>query len=256
MLGGRSPSMVAKEAFSGRNYVALWRMLRLYPQFRENLSRYFLARGAYPYACRVRTPAGIVAPTLFSHHDMWTINEVFCRQDYGAHRSANVVVDVGSNIGISALFFLTRNASCRCWLFEPVPRNVERLRANLAGFENRYELREAAVGEREGRVRFGVEESGRYGGIEVATERSIEVDCIGINQVLEKVLGAHPIIDVLKIDTEGTELSIVRGIQPELLRQVRTVYLEVDRRPDLELEPFDTAFHNETWVLQNRLLSA
>jgi Methyltransferase FkbM domain len=74
--------------------------------------------------------------------------------------------------------------------------------------------------------------------------------------VLEEVLGAHPIIDVLKIDTEGTELSIVRGIQPELLRQVRTVYLEVDRRPDLELEPFDTAFHNETWVLQNRLLSA
>jgi FkbM family methyltransferase len=248
--------MVAKEALSGRNYVALWRMLRLYPQFRENLSRYFLARGVYPYPCQVRTPAGIVAPTLFSHHDMWTMNEVFCRQDYGAHRHANVVVDIGSNIGISALFFLTRNPACRCWLFEPVPRNVERLRVNLAGFEKRYELREAAVAEQEGRVRFGVEESGRYGGIEAATERAIEVDCIGINQILEEVLGAQPIVDVLKIDTEGTELSIVRGIQPELLRQVRTVYLEIDRRPELELEPFDTAFHNETWVLQNRLLSA
>jgi FkbM family methyltransferase len=170
----------------------------------------------------VRTPAGIVAPTLFRHHDMWRMNEVFCRQDYGAYRSANVVVDIGSNIGISALFLLTRNASSRCWLFEPVPRNVERLRANLAGLENRYELRDAAVAEQEVRVPFGVEESGRYGGIEVATERSIEVDCVGINQGLEEVLGTHPIVDVLKIDTEGTELSSVRGIQRELLRQVRT----------------------------------
>jgi FkbM family methyltransferase len=247
--------MVAKEVLRGRNYVALWRMWRLYPRFRDNLGRYFLGRGAYPYACQVDTPAGLVAPTLFSYHDMWTMNEVFCRQDYGAQEQANVVVDVGSNIGISALFFLTRNASCRCWLFEPVPRNVERLRTNLAGFEDRYELREAAVAEREGRVRFGVEESGRYGGIGVATGRSIEVDCIGINEVLEQVLSVHPVIDVLKIDTEGTELDIVRGIRSELLRRVRTLYLEVERRPEFELEPFDASFHNETWVLQNRLLS-
>jgi FkbM family methyltransferase len=246
--------MVAKEILSGRNYVALWRMWRLYPSFRENLGRYLMGRGSYPYGCRIRTPEGMVAPTLFSRHDMWTVNEIFCRQDYGADRSARTVIDVGSNIGISALFFLTRNPHCRVWLYEPVPRNVERLRGNLAGYERRYTLRQAAVADREGRAEFGVEESGRYGGIGVDTGRSIEVPCLAINDVVEEVLDSVPAVDILKIDTEGTELGIVRALRPELLNRVRTVYLEVQRRPDTVLESFESSFHNETWVLRNRAL--
>jgi FkbM family methyltransferase len=247
--------MVAKEILSGRNYAALWRMWRLYPSFRENLRRYFLAGGEYPYDCQVRTPAGVVAPTLYSTHDMWTMNEVFCRQDYAADPPARVVVDIGSNIGISALFFLTRGSLCRCWLFEPVPRNVERLRRNLSGYEDRFELRQVAVAEASGRVEFGVEDSGRYGGIGVETGRSMEVACVGINEVLEEVLGSVPAVDILKIDTEGTELEILRAIRPELLRQVRTAYLEVERRPESAPEAFKSEFHNQTWVLGNRTLS-
>jgi FkbM family methyltransferase len=248
--------MVAREILSGHNYLALWRMWRVYPRFRENVGRYFLGRGEYPYVCQALTPAGIVAPTLFSRHDMWTMNEIFCRQDYGADPHAKVVVDVGSNIGISALFFLTRNESCRCWLFEPVPANVERLRRNLSGYEDRYTLRQVAVAATPGRAEFGVEESGRYGGIGVGTGRSIAVDCAGVNDVLGEVLASHPTVDVLKVDTEGTELEIVRAIRPELLRRVRNLYLEVERRPLEELQPFDSAFHNQTWVLRNKALSA
>lgn len=244
--------MVAREAVRGRNYVALARMRQVYPDFLENAGRYFLGRGAYPYTCRVRTPQGLIAPTLYSTHDMWTVNEVFCRRDYGDDRSGGVVVDVGSNIGISALFFLTRNAHCRTWLYEPVPRNVERLRDNLAGYESRYELVEAAVSAEGGRVSFGVESSGRYGGIGVATGEAIEVTCLGINDVLTRVLGAVQFVDVLKIDTEGSELVTLEAIRPELLARVRTVYLEVARRPERPPEAFEDSFHNETWVLRNR----
>lgn len=246
--------MVAKEVLSGRNYAALWRMWRLYPRSLENLGRYFLGRGEYPYNCEVRTPAGLVAPTLYSTHDMWTMNEVFCREDYAADPRARVVVDIGSNIGISALFFLTRNPSSRCWLFEPVPRNVERLRRNLSGYEGRFEVREVAVADAGGRVEFGLEDSGRYGGIGVETGRSMEVACVGINDVLEEVLHSAPAVDVLKIDTEGTELEIIRAIRPELLGRVRRAYLEVERRPESAPEAFDSRFHNQTWVLRNRRL--
>jgi FkbM family methyltransferase len=246
--------MVAREALSGRNYAALWRMWRLYPRPLANLGRYFLGRGEYPYNCEVRTPAGLVAPTLYSTHDMWTMNEVFCREDYGADPRARVVVDIGSNIGISALFFLTRNPSCRCWLFEPVPRNVERLRRNLSGYEGRFEVREVAVADAGGRVEFGLEDSGRYGGIGVETGRSMEVACVGINDVLEEVLDSAPAVDILKIDTEGTELEIIRAIRPELLGRVRRAYLEVERRPESAPETFDSRFHNQTWVLRNRRL--
>jgi FkbM family methyltransferase len=256
MLGGRPISMLAREILSGRNYIALWRMWRLYPDFTENLGRYLLGRGSYPYGCRIRTPDGKVAPTLFSTHDMWTVNEIFCRQDYGDDRSAGTVVDIGSNIGISALYFLTRNRHCRVWLYEPVPLNVERLRANLVGYEERYELRESAVASAPGRARFGVEDTGRYGGIGVATDRSIEVTCVGINEVIEEALDTSKEIDVLKVDTEGTELEILQAIRSDLLRRVRTVYLELQRRPDAAPHRFDSAFHNETWVLRNRSLGA
>ena len=109
------------------------------------MRRYFLGRGDYPYRCPVRTPAGIVAPTLYSSHDMFTVNEIFCREDYASGSGVRTVVDVGSNIGLSALYFLTRDPGCHCLLYEPVPRNVERLRLNLAGYEERYTLHEAAV---------------------------------------------------------------------------------------------------------------
>ena len=179
MLGGRSRLMVAREILRVRNYRALVRMARVYPELGQALRRYFLGRGDYPYRCPVRTPAGIVAPTLYSSHDMFTVNEIFCREDYGTGTGVRTVVDVGSNIGLSALYFLTRDPACRCLLYEPVPRNVERLRLNLAAYEDRYTLHEDAVAAAPGPVSFGVEDTGRYGGIGVATGRTIEVSSVG-----------------------------------------------------------------------------
>ena len=255
MLGGRPPSMVVKEALRKRNYVAVWRMINSLDRPLEGLRRYFLGTGRYPYACEVDTPAGAVSPTLYSRDDIWTVNEVFCRQDYGDDRSAHTVVDIGSNIGISALYFLTRNVDCRVWLYEPVPRNVQRLRENLAGYEDRYALHEAAVAPAAGRVSFGIEESGRYGGIGVETGRTMDVFSVGINEALSEVLESVPVVDILKIDTEGTELEILDAIRPELLRRVQTVYLEVERRPLGTPEGFEFDYYNETWMLRNRSLS-
>ncbi len=45
-----------------------------------------------------------------------------------APRDISVVVDFGSNIGISALYFLTRNQDIKVYLFEPVPQNILRLK--------------------------------------------------------------------------------------------------------------------------------
>jgi FkbM family methyltransferase len=250
VLGGREPSLVLSEIVQRENYSALWRMFRRYPGPSKNLGRYFFGWGSYPYRCRVRTPLGEVAPTLYSHHDIWTVNEVFCREDYAAGPSLGTVVDIGSNIGISALWFLTRNETSRCYLYEPVPANLERLRANVAGFEDRCELVEAAVADRRGKVRFGIEPTGRYGGVGLELDDEIEVDCLEINDVLAEILEREGTIDVLKLDTEGLELPTVQAIRSELLRRIDVIYFEWPEEPEVHPGLFERSYANTTCALR------
>lgn len=253
MLANRRLASVLLAPLRRRNYRALRNMYRLYPSFVENLYRYVLERGAYPYDCAVRTPAGTVTPRLYSLHDLLTLNEVFCREDYRVPAEARVVVDVGANIGISALYFLTRNREARCHLYEPVPNNVQRLRHNLAAFEDRYVLNTEAVANFDGLVSFGTEPTGRYGGIGAATGHSIEVRCRDVNAVLRDVLAVERLIDVLKIDTEGSEEETVRSIAPDVLERIGRIYFESPHAPrPLHGTIFDQRFSGNICVLTNR----
>lgn len=226
MIGNRSIKKILKAATLRQHYIALFNMGRLYPRFFENLWRYLTAKGSYPYQITVRTPVGPVSMQLYSHHDLLTVNEIFCRQDYFADASLRHVIDLGSNIGISALYFLTRNADSNCILYEPNPRNVERLQQNLRGYEGRYTLIQCAVSDQAGQLEFGVEPTGRYGGIGMKTGESIVVQCVHINDVLKEALQKASRIDVLKIDTEGVEIQTVNAISPEILPRISAIYLE------------------------------
>jgi FkbM family methyltransferase len=252
VLGGRPLSFALKELVAPRNYVALVRMGRVCERPLDVARRYLLGGGDYPFVCAVRTPLGVVRPTLYTHHDVWTLSEIFCREDYRAGSDIGVVVDVGSNIGLSGLYFLTRNATCRCYLFEPDPRNVGRLRQNLAGLADRWSIEEVAVGPKEGVVSFGREPTGRYGAVGAATPDVIQVHCLSINDVLEVVLAREGAIDVLKVDTEGLEMDTVSAIRPDLLDRVETVYFESPRAVHLHEDRFDASFANETVTLRRR----
>jgi FkbM family methyltransferase len=235
MLGNRNLKKILTAAFQKRHYIALVNMSKLYPNFLENLWRYLTGRGQYPYDIKVRTPVGIISMRLYSHHDLLTVNEIFCRHDYFADTSLRYVVDLGSNIGISALYFLTRNSNSKFILYEPDPRNVEKLRWNLRELENRYVLVQSAVSDESGQFEFGIEPTGRYGGFALKTGEKIVVNCININEVIRNALQDASPIDILKIDTEGVEIQTVEAIEPELAQSISTVYLE--SRPSKELHP-------------------
>lgn len=254
VYGDRSLSKIAGSVFQSQHYVALWNMYRNYPAFLENLKRYISARGEYPYSVQVNTPLGLVCPTLNSHHDLLTVNEIFCRQDYFADSSLGTVVDLGSNIGISALYFLTRNYTSRCYLFEPDPKNVEKLGRNLAGHESRFVLEKAAVSDLSGVFTFGVEDTGRYGGIGVDTGKYIEVECLEINEVLWRIVDKEKVIDVLKIDTEGVETRTVKAIEEDLLGSIKRIYLESEPREMLHPEIFEQHQYGTVCQLRNKKL--
>lgn len=252
MLGGRPLARIVKEIARPRNYLALARMFRVCRDPLDIARRYFLGGGTYPHRCELRTPLGDVSATVYSHHDVWTIVEVFCRGDYRVDPDIEVAVDVGSNIGISALYFLTRNSTCRAYLYEPDPRNVERLRRNLESYADRWTLHEAAVGPTAGSVEFGREATGRYGAVGAKTEDVIRVECLAVNALLEDILSRAAAVDVLKVDTEGLEPATIAAIRPELLERVQTIYFESENPARLHGERFDFSFANETVRLRRK----
>jgi FkbM family methyltransferase len=226
MLGGRPWRFVAREIFAPANYRAATRIVRVAVHPLDFARRYLLGSGGYPTRCQLRTPLGVIAPLVYCTEDVWTLNEVFCRLDYELPDRADVVVDIGSNIGLSALYFLTRSPAVRCHLFEPDPRNVERLFINLADFKDRFKLTQCAVGDMTGMVPFMREPTGRYGGIGLEGPERIEVQCRHIDDVLREVIEKEGHIDMLKIDTEGMENRTVAAIPPELLASIAVICFE------------------------------
>ena len=197
--------------------------------------RYVFEVGNYPENIFVRTPLGLQCMTAFSHHDLITIIECFGKLDYKAPKSSSVVVDFGSNIGISALYFLTRNEGVKVYLFEPVPRNIERLKQNLKGFEERYELRECAVGVNDGCLDFACDDTGRYGGLikggathfsKWDPKKIITVNVVSANKLLDEILNQQQCADIVKIDVEGYEDTILNSIAIENLSRIDRIYAE------------------------------
>jgi FkbM family methyltransferase len=257
IVGNRNVRRIVRAPLHSANYRAALGMALAYPlrDLPANARRFLTGGGEYPYACRVRTPSGPVAPTLYSNHDIATVNEIFARKDYRCGRDLRVAVDMGANIGISALYFLTRNPTARVYAFEPNPRNVGRLRENLAGYESRYELEEVAIGTSDGNAQFAADPYGRYGTL-LYTEDTwyeptfIDVRVREINSVLAAILEREHEIDILKIDTEGLEEQLVGALDDRVLAQIKSIVYETAEPAPFHTDRFSYSFDCQTNHLQ------
>lgn len=207
-------------------YVAFINVFKFFEHPLEVFLRYVFAKGDYPKKLSVKTPTGKHEVCLYSFHDAITLVECYGKLDYQADNSISCVVDFGSNIGISAGYFLTRNANIKAYLFEPLPENVSRLKRNLKGFEKRYELSETALGLENGFADFGFEPTGRYGGLESGLPQVIQVQVRKADEVISDILKNEGHIDILKIDVEGLETEIIASLSLENLKKIDRIYAE------------------------------
>ena len=100
---------------------------------------------------------------------------------------------------------------------------------------------------------FGIESSGRYGGIGLDLPESIRVRCLEVNDLLEEVVADAGRIDILKIDTEGMEERTVKAIGPTVLREIGVIYLEsLDPLEPLHPDSMQQTKRLSTWRLTSR----
>lgn len=227
---------LATALFKTPFYKAFINIFLYCPKPIQILRDYVLGSTDYPKEVRVRTPTGMQKLNLYCYADMLTFVECFGKEVYSARGDFDCVVDFGSNIGVSALYFLSRNASSRIYLYEPLGQNIERLKINLNGFEDRYELFQTAVGLENGSALFGFEPTGRYGGLKggsyeglLKTQKlhgEMEVPVRAANDILKEVLGRHDRVNILKVDIEGLEDDLLKNLEPALLDKVDLIYVE------------------------------
>jgi len=140
---------------------------------------------------------------------------------------APVVLDCGGHIGSFSLYVKNRIPTARVLVFEPLRANLELIRRNLQlnGFSDVTIITKALYGTA-GRYYLDLHGHGFDGGTlcTAPTPQCFEIQTI----TLEEVLGAEnlAVIDVMKMDIEGSEFDIVEKSLATLERSVTRLVME------------------------------
>jgi FkbM family methyltransferase len=174
--------------------------------------------------------------------DLLVLRDTFLFEDFGAYSGdPHVIVDLGSNIGASVVYFRVRFPGSRIVAVEPDPNAFELLRRNTAAYDG-IELRKVAVAAQAGPVTLYQHPESWVSSLHPGWKGAIPVTVQG--QTLEQLLDELGLerVDLLKMDVEGAEFEILPAF--ERLSNVDALICEVhgylgDRPAEALLECLD-----------------
>lgn len=227
----RSVRQILKSVSQPLNYYSLARACVYINPVDSLFRRYVLGGGEYPATVGLRTPAGVLRVRLRSTYDMLTVHEIFAWRCYPCTGNERVILDLGANIGISMLYFLSHAPDAFVIGVEPLGGNLATAEINLRSFHSRFELKSGAVMNYEGTVEFNVEETGRYSGLASRYGDRCIFHAFDIDELVSEVIERHGIIDLVKVDIEGAEGLVLQAISRKRYESIRGLAIEGDRIP-------------------------
>lgn len=145
----------------------------------------------------------------------------------------DVVFDIGANVGFfSIVSARLTGPTGRVIAFEPVPANADLVRRNAAlnGFEN-ISVVEKAVSDAPGRGELVLAQYSGGAALSITTAPPDAAGTIVVDVItIDGSIGAAeiPVPDVVKIDVEGVELEVLRGMDETMSRERPIVICEID----------------------------
>ena len=120
-----------------------------------------------------------------------------------------VVVDLGAYIGDSALDFIRTYHSYKdIYCFEVSPRNVEKMRETLSGYENIHFITKAA-GAKKGTMMMNIEDVVASDNTQTSAHKGVETQ-VEVTTVDDEI--SEP-VTMIKMDIEGAEQDAVKGCE-------------------------------------------
>jgi FkbM family methyltransferase len=153
---------------------------------------------------------------LHSYQEIFE-NEIYRFQ---SAKSQPLIIDCGSNIGLSVLYFKKLYPNSTIIAFEPDAENFHLLQQNLEKNAIRdVQLHRAAIWIKDGSISF---ESNHSEASHISEKGSANtVPSLSLNNFLQK----NDIVDFLKIDIEGAEWQVIKDCTQNL-RKVKNLFLE------------------------------
>jgi FkbM family methyltransferase len=166
--------------------------------------------------------------------DVGTLADLFVRQPRTIPADLppfefKVFYDLGANIGAASLFFFARNPKARFYGFEPLPSNYEICALNYRNLPGSRAF-PWAVGARSETTVFECQNDLRGGRLagspanpSLTTTGRINIRVVSVDDLVREQKLDPP--DFLKIDVEGAELEVLKGVEGQL-QSVKRMFIE------------------------------
>uniref|UniRef100_E6Q5U3 Methyltransferase FkbM domain-containing protein n=1 Tax=mine drainage metagenome TaxID=410659 RepID=E6Q5U3_9ZZZZ len=142
-----------------------------------------------------------------------------------------VVLDIGANIGLHTVRWCRELPSARVFAAEPVPRNQLLLERNIVknGIGDRVQIVPAAFGAEQGIATIFESADGAYSSARAENAEPVlarhEVPRVTVDSFVAERSIAR--VDLLKIDVEGEEFSVLEGASATIERDAPSIFIEI-----------------------------
>lgn len=147
--------------------------------------------------------------------DLAVLKEIFVREEYKVDlkNSPKTIVDLGSNIGASVVYFALKYPDATIYAFEPDPKNYKLLSQNILPFKNIVPYH-GAISQDGKNLKLFV-----YGASSLSSsirQRADNQEFVEVpSKTFDQFVAEHDItvVDFMKFDIEGAELETFRASQ-------------------------------------------
>ncbi len=178
---------------------------------------------------RTDTPMEKYRATSFWEKEFETLRWI---ESFDPH---DVFFDVGANVGVYSLYAASLFPEMLIYAFEPMEANYRALLANYGMNDDMVGIITArmAIGNREGRCCFAAQDktAGSSGGQATDGEEGDEARISSIDSLVN---WGYDCPDYVKIDIDGQELEVVKGMRKTLSR-IKSILVEVSKASKQEI---------------------
>lgn len=162
---------------------------------------------------QIRLRGGVQLVYRINKGDLQSIREVWLDEAYrlpstlGASTKADVLVDLGANIGLTSVWLCKRYGFTTVLAVEPSSGNARLACLNLRRNGIQAQVIEAAVGPKDCTAFYQEEEASSMGHVALQGK---PISMLSMKSVLDHLAAGTP-VDLVKMDIEGGEEALLRG---------------------------------------------